>query len=387
MHKLIEAAGRRSAGLAAGVILTGGLVGGVLMAPAAAYAATATIAINSATPGFGGINVSVSVTNGTDPLGTFSVGGAGAGCTGNLFGMPGSGAGNGRCTIPSVGPGTYSLVASYDGASSSATSVTVGNPSPPPAGNGPVWSADSPSTSANSQSYSYQFQATNSPTYALSGNPGWLNIDPATGMVSGNIPAGITSFSYSVKAWNNYGTIWAGPFTVNFNRYGYHNYHNYHNDAFVNLHTSLYCTSPVYNGQRGTCTLQVTNSDFNYPWAWGQYGQYNNFGQNFASDVTARISLPDQLKASYCGYFWYGCQSYGNTVTENLGNLYPGQTKSLTVHFTVRNGFGLWGYGPGQPFYVKVVGSASSNHGNFFFFGQGNSYSVAYVRIIPHGFW
>src|SRR5580658_10166110 len=50
MHKLMKAAGRRSAGLAAGVILTGGLVGGVLLAPAA-YAATATIAINSATPG------------------------------------------------------------------------------------------------------------------------------------------------------------------------------------------------------------------------------------------------------------------------------------------------------------------------------------------------
>ena len=40
MHKLIEAAGRRSTGLAAGVILTGGMVGGVLLAPGAAYATT-----------------------------------------------------------------------------------------------------------------------------------------------------------------------------------------------------------------------------------------------------------------------------------------------------------------------------------------------------------
>ena len=75
MHKLIEAAGRRSAGLAAGVVLTGGLVGGVLLAPSAAYAATATITITSATTNFGGIHVDVAVTNGSDPLGMFSVSG------------------------------------------------------------------------------------------------------------------------------------------------------------------------------------------------------------------------------------------------------------------------------------------------------------------------
>jgi hypothetical protein len=381
MHKLIEAAGRRRASLAAGVILTGGLVGGVLLAPAAAYAATATITITSATSNFGGINVQVSVTNGTDPLGTFSVAGAGSGCTGNLFGMPGSGSGVGHCNIQ-VGAGSYTLTASYDGASSSPDAVTVGNPTPPP-GNAPVWSADSPSTSVNSQSYSYQFQASGSPAYGLSGGPGWLNIDPSTGAVSGSIPFGTTSFSYSVKAWNNYGTIWAGPFTVSFNRY----YHNYHNDAFVNLHTQLSCTSPVNTGHRGTCTLWVTNSDYNYP--WNPFGQYNNFGQNFASDVTAQIALPYQLKADFCGYgygfFWNGCQIYGNTATKNLGNLYPGQTKSFTVTFTARSGFNLWGYNPGHSFYVKVVGSASSDHDNFFFFGQGTSYSVAYVKIRPYG--
>jgi hypothetical protein len=353
-----------------------------LLAPGTAYAATATIAITSATPNFGGIDVHVAVTNGSDPLGTFSVSGAGSGCTGNLFGMPG-GSAHGRCEI-AVGAGTYSLTASYTGAlNSSPVSVTVGNPVPPPAGNGPVWSADSPSTSVDSQSYSYQFQATNSPSYGLSGNPGWLNIDPSTGMVSGSIPDGITSFSYSVKAWNSDGTIWAGPFTVSFNRY----YHNFHNDAFVNLHTHLYGTSPVNTGHRGTCTLWVTNSDNNYP--WGPYGQYNNFGQNFARDVTAQISLPYQLRADFCGYgyFQFGCHIYGNTATENLGNLYPGQTKSFTVTFTARSGFNLWGNFPGHSFYVKVVGSASSDHDNFFFFGQGTSYSVAYVKIRPYGFW
>jgi len=384
MHKLIEAAGRRSAGLAAGVVLTGGLVGGVLLAPGTAYAATATIAITSATPGFGGgINVQVAVTNGTDPLGTFSVSGAGSGCTGNLFGMSGTGSGNGHCNI-AVGAGTYTLTASYTGtgASSSPDTVTVGNPTPPPGGSAPVWSSDSPSTSVDSQSYSYQFQATNSPSYELSGAPTWLNIDPSTGMVSGSIPDGITSFSYSVKAWNNFGSVWAGPFTVSFR-------HDFRNFAFVNLRTHLYCTSPVNTGHRGTCTLWVTNSDNNFP--WGQFGQNDNFGfgQNFARDVTAQISLPQQLRANFCGFnfFSFGCHIFGNTAIENLGNLYPGQTKSFTVTFTARSGFSLWGNFPGHSFFVKVVGSASSDHDNFSFFGRGESVSVAFVKIIPHGFW
>ena len=379
MHKLIEAAGRRSAGLAAGVVLTGGLVGGVLLAPSAAYAATATITITSATPNFGGISVDVAVTNGSDPLGTFSVSGAGSGCSGNLFGFPGSGNGNGHCDIQ-VGAGTYTLTASYGGVSSATDTVTVGNPTPPPVNNAPVWTSDSPSTSVDSQFYSYQFQATNSPSYALSGAPSWLNIG-SNGMVSGDIPDGTTSFSYSVKAWNNYGSIWAGPFTIYFN-------HSYRHDEFVNLRTHLYCTSPVNTGQRGTCTLWVTNSDYNYPWD-GQFGQFNNFGQNFASDVTAQISLPWQLKARFCGFSWFqfGCHIYGNTAFENLGNLYPGQTKSFTVSWVARSGFNLWGWNPGHSLYVKVVGSASTDHDNFFFFGQGESFSVAYVKIIPHGFW
>src|SRR5579863_4033371 len=151
MHKLIEAAGRRSAGVAAGVILTGGLVGGVLLAPAAYAATGATISITSATPGFGGVTVSVSVTNGTDPLGTFSVSGAGGSCTGDLsgglFGMSSNGNGTGSCTIRDVAPGTYALTASYDGATG-AGSVTVPTQGPTPGptqnGNAPVWSSDSP---------------------------------------------------------------------------------------------------------------------------------------------------------------------------------------------------------------------------------------------------
>jgi hypothetical protein len=383
MHKLMKAAGRRTAGVAAGVILTGGLVGGVLLAPAAAYAATATIAINSATPGFGGITVSVSVTNGSDPLGTFSVAGTGtSGCTGNLsggmFGMPGNGSGSGRCTIPSVGAGTYSLVASYDGVTSSATSVTVGNPSPPPGGSAPVWSSDSPSTSVDGQTFSYQFQASGSPSFELSGNPSWLNIDPSSGMVSGTIPDGITSFSFSVKAWNNFGSIWAGPFTVFFRHHHHNNFGN------ANIETSLSCPTTVYTGQHGTCTLWV-----------------NNDGSGPASDVTAQITLPWQLRADYCGYynfFSYGCSISGNTASEDLGTLYPHQGKHLSVTFTALTGFNLFGRHHGHHDTVKVVGSATAGN-NFlgwfggqwypgqWFGGQRTSYSVAYVTIIPRGFW
>ena len=410
MHKLIEAAGRRTAGLAAGVILTGGLVGGVLLAPAAAYAGTAAISITSASPSFGGVTVSVSVTGGTEPLGTFSVAGAGNGCTGNLsggggmFGAPGggNGSGSGSCTIHGVGPGTYPLTASYDGATGSG-SVTVPAPGPtqgptqgpPQGGNAPVFTADSPPSSVSGSSYSYQFSASNSPSYQLVGAPSWLGIN--NGVVSGNIPNGTNSFSFSVYAWNQWGHHTVGPFWVYFHQHQNYNHHNYFNYAETNLSTSLYCTSPVYNGGSGTCTLRVSNSNQNFFWGPVQYnnnnnnfGQYNNnFGQNFASDITAQISLPYQLKAEYCGYSYYynGCHIYGNTAYENIGNLYPGQSRSLTVHFRVQSGFNIWGYHHGNSFWVRVTGSASSNRGNFNFFGRGQSYSTAYVQIRPYGFW
>jgi len=383
MHKLIEAAGRRSAGVAAGVILTGGLVGGVLLAPGTAYAATtATIAITSATPTSGGISVQVSVTNAATLPDGFSVSGAGSGCTGSvsagMFGMPASGSGTGHCFI-SVGAGTYSLTAVFESESSSPTSVTVGNPSPPPGGNAPVWSADSPSTSVDGQSFSYDFQASGSPSYGLSTNAGWLGIDPSTGMVSGTIPDGITSFTFSVKAWNNFGTVWAGPFTVFFRHHQHHN-----NFGNANIETSLSCPSTVFTGQHGTCTLWVTND-----------------GSGPASDVTAQITLPWQLRADYCGYFnffSFGCSISGNTASEDLGTLYPHQGKHLSVTFTALTGFNLFGRHHGHRDTVKVVGSATAGN-NFlgwfggqwypgqWFGGQRTSFSVAYVTIIPRGFW
>jgi len=324
----------------------------------------------------------VSVTNAATLPDGFSVSGAGSGCTGSvsagMFGMPASGSGTGHCFI-SVGAGTYSLTAVFESESSSPTSVTVGNPSPPPGGNAPVWSADSPSTSVDGQSFSYDFQASGSPSYGLSTNAGWLGIDPSTGMVSGTIPDGITSFTFSVKAWNNFGTVWAGPFTVFFRHHQHHN-----NFGNANIETSLSCPSTVFTGQHGTCTLWVTND-----------------GSGPASDVTAQITLPWQLRADYCGYFnffSFDCSISGNTASEDLGTLYPHQGKHLSVTFTALTGFNLFGRHHGHRDTVKVVGSATAGN-NFlgwfggqwypgqWFGGQRTSFSVAYVTIIPRGFW
>ena len=61
----------------------------------------------------------------------------------------------------------------------------------------------------------YTFVATGypAPTYALSpGAPSWLTIDPTSGRLTGTVPAGTTTFSYSVIATNSFGSQTAGPF-------------------------------------------------------------------------------------------------------------------------------------------------------------------------------
>jgi hypothetical protein len=46
----------------------------------------------------------------------------------------------------------------------------------------------------------------------------------------------------------------------------------------------------------------------------------------------------------------------------------------------------LWGWHRGHQFTVKVVGFAAS-HGNPWLVGSRASLSVAYVTIIPRGWW
>ncbi len=81
----------------------------------------------------------------------------------------------------------------------------------------PQFTQDSPPTSVNAGStFDYQFVARGlpAPTYALSGAPAWLSIDPNTGEVSGSVPSDIASFSFAVTATNSQGQATAGPFTV-----------------------------------------------------------------------------------------------------------------------------------------------------------------------------
>ena len=204
-------------------------------------------------------------------------------------------------------------------------------------GAAPVFYADSPSLTATSgQRYSYTFGAKGipAPGYALgSGSPGWLHVDSRSGAVWGTAPDWVTSFSYSVTASNGAGSATAGPYLVQVTR---------HHAAIA---TELSCTAKVYAGKQGTCTLSVTNA-----------------GRFSAPDVTAQVSLPSQLRARYCGQFWahQGCTISGNTASENLGPLRPGQTRTLSVVFTAKSGPGLWGWHHKHTIKVKVTGFAAS---------------------------
>jgi hypothetical protein len=309
MHNLMRAVSRRSAGLAVGVVLAGGMAGGVLFTPGTAFAATngTTTAIASVTQSPGGsgttldvfVNVTPTGTATTYPTGTVKVtDGAGGGCYLTLIqDGAGSTASTGNCSIANLGAATYSLQASYGGDTNFGGSTS-----------GTDW------------------------VTVNGGHPGH--------------PGGPGPRSYS------------------------------------HVSTSLDCTTPVRSGSQGTCTLDVTNS-----------------GSGSAQDVTGQIDLPSQLKADFCGHGWswgwnwynsWGCSISGNTATENLGTLYPGQSRTVTVTFTAQSTRWLWGWGNQFREWVKVTGSAQSQgnwNWNWLGFGGSSSYSSAWVQIVPPRLW
>ena len=379
MHIVKSAARRRKAGLVAGVVLAGGLAGGVLLTPGTAFAAVGTTTVITGvtqtlqSSDLSNVHVSVTVEAGAGsfaPGGSFTVSNSYESCNVNLQQIGATANSDGSCTLDGVAAGTYLLHANYAGAngfdqSSQETNLTVGA--------GPAFTADSPSLSAtNGGSYTYNFNANGNPapTYALSGAPGWLSINTSTGAVSGTVPNGINSFTYSVLGSNSVANTTVGPFTVKVSNHGQHG---------SKLSTSLSCTSPVHSGARGTCTLDVTNN-----------------GWNSAPSVTGTITLPAQLKADHCGHGWnwgwynLGCSLNGNTASENLGTLRAGQTKTVTVTFTAQSTHWLWGWGHQYREVVHVTGSAHSQYGNWGWLGLGGSHSSAssWVRILPpHWFW
>ena len=67
------------------------------------------------------------------------------------------------------------------------------------------------------KAYSYSFAAVGAPdpTYALSGAPAWLKVNPTSGTVTGTPPTRTSTFTYSVVASNGIGVApRAGPFVV-----------------------------------------------------------------------------------------------------------------------------------------------------------------------------
>jgi len=377
MHRLLSAARRRTAGVAATVVLAGGVAGGVLLTPGTAFAGTpltTTTSITSVTqapvPGGATVTVTVLVVPASSANGTVSgvvqVGDGPSSCDITLVPVGTGPNGAGSCSFFAA-YGSYKVLATYEGV----TGTFDASPSAPATlivGSAPVFGPTFPPLTVNSgEFYSATFHAFGvpAPTYSLApGAPSFLSINPVTGTVFGNVPtyyfAGF--FTYSVVASNAVGSAVAGPFTVYIRQF-----------AVSSLATYLSCTPRVFTGTRGRCTLYVTNT-----------------GGGFAPDVTAQIALPRELRADYCGFSFFGlgfgCSINGNTAVEDLGSLGPGQTKSLTVVFTARTGFALWGWHHGFRFTVRVVGSATS-FGGFPFFGQSTSYSFAYVTIIPRGWW
>lgn len=380
MHNLMGAVGRRKASLTAGVVLAGGLAGGVLLTPGTAFASTATTtAIGTITAqhhfnGSWSLNVPVTVSpagGSVAPDGTVTVSDGSESCGITLAQIGSTANSGGSCNLGGLSAGTYSITATYGGSTTNGFAGSAGNGSAN-VGIAPHFKSASPSTSANNgDSYSYNFNATGdpSPAYSLSGAPGWLSINSSTGVVSGHVPNGINSFTYSVLATNNVGSATAGPFTVSV---------SHGHPGHGNLATSLNCTDKVHSGARGTCTLKVTNT-----------------GYDSARGVVGQISLPQQLKADFCGHGWgwgwynQGCSINGNTATENLGTLRPGQTRSVTVTFTARTAHWLWGYGNQSRDWVKVTGTAKSqgNWSGWNWWPGSSSTSHAWVQIVPPRYW
>jgi YVTN family beta-propeller protein len=152
----------------------------------------------------------------------------------------------------------------------------------------PSFILDSPPTTdgalVGQGSYGYTFAAAGSPavTYALAGAPSWLTINSATGAVTGTVPAGTSSFSYSVTASNAAGTATAGPFTVKAGPGG----------LTADVAISMKCPASLTAGATGTCTLTVQNN-----------------GPEPVTQIEVAALLPYQLPEVSCGS---GCSLAAN---------------------------------------------------------------------------
>ena len=189
----------------------------------------------------------------------------------------------------------------------------------------PVFTVDTPPTTATAgQLYGYTFVAsgTPAPSYALaSGAPTWLSINASTGTVTGTVPAGTKSFSYSVTAANTAGTATAGPFTVPVTAAS----------VKADLAARLSCPTSLQVTGTGTCTLTVTNR-----------------GPAAASKVIAAVALPASLAETGCSC---GCTRHATVYSWTDSTLADGASASYPV--TVQ------GAAAGRALVLGAAGSAS----------------------------
>jgi hypothetical protein len=257
--------------------------------------------------------------------------------------------------------------------------ASTGSHSPQQGGSSaPRFEASNPPLTATAGSdYQYTFTASGHPSYSLSGAPGWLSINAATGQVSGNVPGGTTSFNYSVIASDAGGTATSGQYSVRVasgqQQSGSGNGHRpggYQNRSY--LTTQLNCPSSVKAGQTASCTLTVTDN-----------------GSSSARDVTASIDLPSALQAKYCGqaadwrWGWNGadCSISGNDATAQLGTVQAGQSKTVSVYFRASDS---WSWRSSDK--VKVTGSAQSGSGYAGLGAGQEAQSTAYVTVYNRRF-
>jgi hypothetical protein len=224
-----------------------------------------------------------------------------------------------------------------------------------------------PLTATAGSQYQYTFTASGDPSWSLVGAPGWLSINDGT--VSGTVPQGTTSFSYSVTVTNGSWSYTDGPYTVQVGngRQSGQPGHGYGNGQNADLSTALNCPSSVRSGRTGSCTLTVSNS-----------------GSGTARDVTATIDLPSALQAENCGdssnWHWgwngSGCTVSGNDATEQIRSIGAGQSRTMSVYFRATGG---WSWNRGHTVEVTANAQAGNEYG---YRGHDSSaQSTAYVTV------
>jgi hypothetical protein len=101
--------------------------------------------------------------------------------------------------------------------STTSDTVPAATPAYPVGPSMPVFTAAAPPLAAAPGAHEqYTFGTTGYPevSYSLTGAPAWLSINAGSGRLSGTVPPGTRSFSYSVRAANSAGSAVEGPYTV-----------------------------------------------------------------------------------------------------------------------------------------------------------------------------